>query len=44
MEQVNHVNYIVDQFIGQNNLDVVDSFFSENYVAYSGDKSYKGYK
>lgn len=44
MEQLNHVKYLVDQLIGQNNLDVVDTFFSENYVAHSGDKTHKGHK
>lgn len=44
MDKLNQIKYAVDQLIGQGNLDIVDSVFSENYVAHSGDKSYNGHK
>ena len=44
MDKLNTVNNTVDQLIGQGNFDIVDSVFSVNYVAHSGDKSYNGHK
>ena len=44
MDKLNTVKNTVDQLLGQGNFDIVDSVFSVNYVAYSGDKSYNGHK
>jgi len=38
------MKYSVDQLIGQGNFDIVDSIFSVNYVAHSGDKNHNGHK
>lgn len=44
MDKLNTVKNTVDQLLGQGNFDIVDSVFSVNYVAHSGDKSYNGHK
>jgi predicted ester cyclase len=44
MDKIGLVKYAVDQVIGQGNFEVVDSIFSENYIAHSGDKTFKGQK
>ena len=44
MDKITKIKYAVDQVIGQGNFVVVDSIFSENYIAHSGEKTYKGHK
>jgi predicted ester cyclase len=44
MDKLSTVKNTVDQLLGQGNFDIVDSVFSVNYVAHSGDKSYNGHK
>jgi len=44
MDKLNIVKNTVDQLLGQGNFDIVDSVFSVNYVAHSGDKNYNGHK
>jgi predicted ester cyclase len=44
MNKLNHVKYALDQIIGKGNTEIVDSSFSDNYVAHSGDKNYSGHK
>ena len=44
MDKLNTVKNTVDQLLGQGNFNIVDSVFSVNYVAHSGDKSYNGHK
>ena len=44
MDKLNTVKNTVDQLLSQGNFDIVDSVFSVNYVAHSGDKCYNGHK
>jgi len=44
MERFEQINLIADQLIGQGNLNIVDTAFSADYVAHSGDKSHNGHK
>jgi len=44
MEKLNQIKYTSEQLLGQGNLEVVDSAFSEDYLAHSGDKIYNGHK
>ena len=44
MDKLNQLKYITDQLIGHGNIKVIDSDFSVNYTAHSGDKTYKGRK
>lgn len=44
MNKIDILKYSVEQLICQGNLDVINSCFSENYIAHSGNKTYKGHK
>lgn len=44
MEKFSKLKHALNELIGKGHLDIVDSMFSENYVAHSGAKSYSGHK
>jgi predicted ester cyclase len=44
MDKITQVKYAADQVIVNGNFEVVDSIFSENYIAHAGDKTFKGHK
>jgi len=44
MDKAHQIKQIADQLIGQGDLNIVDSAFSEQYIAHAGEKSYKGQK
>lgn len=44
MDKFNHIKYTAEQLFDNGNLDIVDTVFSESYIAHMGDKSYKGHK
>ena len=44
MDKINQIKHIADQLIGQGNLNIVDSAFSENYIAHAGEKTHNGHK
>lgn len=44
MDRFEQINHIADQLIGQGNLNIVDTAFSADYVAHTGDKSHNGHK
>jgi predicted ester cyclase len=44
MDKLTQIKNTVDQLLGKGNFDIIDSAFSEDYIAHSGDKSYKGHQ
>lgn len=44
MDKTDKIKYITDQLIGKGNLSIVDSAFSADYLAHSGDKTHGGLK
>jgi len=44
MDKLNQIHKAVDQLYGKENLNAVDSIFSVDYLAHSGDKTYHGQK
>ncbi len=44
MDKTDKIKYITDQLIGKGNLNIIDSAFSADYVAHSGDKTHGGQK
>jgi predicted ester cyclase len=44
MSKLIEIKYIAEQLIVQGNLKVVDTAFSENYVAHAGEKIHKGHQ
>lgn len=44
MDRHTQIKNIAEQLIGQGNLDIVDSSFSTDYLAHSGEKTYNGHK
>ncbi len=42
MNKVAQIKYAVEQLIGQGNLDVINSAFTTDYIAYAENKEYKG--
>lgn len=44
MDKLNHIICTAEQLFDKGNLEIVDSVFSESYIAHMGDKSYKGHK
>ncbi|MBK6979904.1 MAG: ester cyclase [Cytophagaceae bacterium] len=43
MAKFDRLKQITDQLLSQGNSDIIDSAFSESYVAHSGDKNHKGH-
>ncbi|MBK9510455.1 MAG: ester cyclase [Cytophagaceae bacterium] len=43
MAKFDRLKQITDQLLSQGNSEIVDSAFSESYVAHSGDKNHKGH-
>lgn len=44
MENFNLLKNALEQLIAKGNMEIVDSSFSDNYVAHSGEKSYRGHE
>lgn len=44
MDKLSLIKQVVDQLIGQGNLDFVDTAFSADYIAHAGDKNHSGHK
>jgi hypothetical protein len=44
MDRLEQIKNITEQLIGQGNLDIVDSAFSTDYIAYSSEKTHNGHK
>ena len=44
MNKEKQIEYIAEQLFGLGTIDIVDTFFDENYVAHDGDKTYTGQK
>lgn len=44
MDKFISVKNALEQLIEQGNFEIINSFFSEDYIAHSGDKSYQGHK
>lgn len=44
MDKLSLIKQVVEQLIGQGNLDVVDTAFSVDYIAHAGDKTHRGHK
>jgi len=44
MDRFEQIKSIADQLIGQGNLNIVDSAFSADYIAHSGEKTHNGHK
>ena len=44
MDRLEQIKNIADQLIGQGNLNIVDSAFSADYIAHSGEKTNKGHE
>jgi len=44
MEKFKQLKYTAQELLGLGNLEVVDSAFSEDYMAHAGDKIYSGQK
>lgn len=43
MDKFEQIKYVAGQLFDFGNSDIVDSAFSESYVAHSGDKNHKGH-
>jgi len=44
MDRLDQIKYIANQLIEQGNFNIVDSAFSEDYVAHAGEKTHSGLK
>jgi predicted ester cyclase len=44
MDKLSLIKQVVEQLIGQGNLDVVGTAFSADYIAHVGDKTHSGHK
>ena len=44
MNKEKQIKYAADQLIGQGNLEVVDTVFTDDYLAHAEDKAYKGHE
>lgn len=43
MDKFSTVKNAVEDLLGQGNISIIDSVFSENYIAHSGDRIYTGH-
>jgi len=44
MDRTNQIKFIADQLIEQGNLNIVETAFSTDYIAHSGEKTHHGHK
>lgn len=44
MDRFEQIKHIAHELIGQGNLNIVDSDFSEDFVAHAGEKTHNGHK
>lgn len=44
MNKENQIKYISKQLFEEGNIEIIDSFFTENYLAHDGEKKHSGHK